>query len=199
MRSNDKTIGGELTDFPNDQYRKFYDKFSEIETLEVSAWKPAHLIGFFVKKYKEQYHVNYKLKFNSPSPSKCFEIFQIKKLAQMLSADPTLLKGYIDWVFEFKIIKAKRRITSISFLTIEEIVNDYKINVLLSNNKDSNIDRQTLLSDKFKIIFQKAGYTLSTYGELAFLFQSSEISSALINAMNEAKQQGFIADLSKVV
>lgn len=60
--------GGELSDIPNDQYRKFFEKFKEIETLDVEQWKPAHILAYFCKKYKETYEIDYKFKFNSPSP-----------------------------------------------------------------------------------------------------------------------------------
>ena len=36
----DKDItGGELTDCPNEQYQKFFDKFAEVETLNITDWK----------------------------------------------------------------------------------------------------------------------------------------------------------------
>ena len=99
--------GGDLNDAPNPNYQKFFDKFLEIETLETKNWKVPHLIGYFCKKYFETYKVKYKFKFNSPAPSKCFEVFQIKKLASCLTSDPVLLKEYIDWVYKTKVVKAK--------------------------------------------------------------------------------------------
>lgn len=129
--------GGELTDLPNEKYKQFFDKFIEIETLKIEEWKPVHLIGYFCKKYEEQYEIRYQFKFNSPSPTKCFEVFQIKKLAMLLSSNPTILRDYIDWVYLNKVVKAKRRLTSISFMTNDGIVNEYKFNVLLSGKKKS--------------------------------------------------------------
>lgn len=183
--------GGSLTDVPNKQYQKFFDKFSDIENIDVNEWKPVHVLSYFCKKYKEQYNVKYQFKFNSPTPSKCFEVFQIKKLASMLTANPKLLKEYIDWIYETKVIKAKRRLTSISFMTNEGIVNEYKMNVLLVGKRNLNVDRSTPLPDKFKIIFQSAGVTISSYGELAFLSQMSEMSNELLSAFEKAEQEGF--------
>jgi hypothetical protein len=183
--------GGELTDAPNDKYQKFFEKFAEIETLDVSEWKPVHLLAFFCKKYKETYNVDYKFKFNSPLPTKCFEVFQIKKLASILTANPKLLKEYIEWVYETKVIKAKRRLTSISFMTVEGVVNEYKFNVLLAGKKNLSVDRSTPLPDKFKTIFKTAGVTISTYGELAFLSQLSDMPIELITAFKDAEDNGF--------
>lgn len=186
-----ETTGGELTDAPNEQYQKFFNKFKEIETLDASEFKPVHLLAYFCKKYFDTYKVKYQFKFNSPLPTKCFEVFQIKKLASMLTANPKLLKEYIDWIYETKVIKAKRRLTSISFMTNEGIVNEYKMNVLLAGKRNLNVDRSTPLPDKFKVIFQSAGVTISSYGELAFLSQMSEMSNELLSAFEKAEQEGF--------
>jgi hypothetical protein len=183
--------GGELTDYPNEQYKKFFSKFSEIDTLNVEDWKVVHILAYFCKKYKDVYNVDYKFKFNSPNPTKCFEVFQIKKLASMLTANPKLLKEYVDWVFLNKVVKAKRRLTSISFMTVEGIINEYKLNVLLCGKKNLNIDRSTPLPEKYKIIFKGANLNISTYGELAFISQMSDMSFEVIGAFQQIEELGF--------
>lgn len=191
---------GNLYDPPNEKYKKFFDSFNEIENLEISKWRPTHILAYFCKKYNEAYNKNYQFKFNSPSPSKCFEIFQIKKLASILTSDPKLLKEYIDWVYENKVKKAKRRLTSISFITVEGVVNEYKFNVLLSNNKNKNIDRSTPLPDNYKVIFKSAGANISTYGELAFISQMNEMPFELIGAFQQIEMVGFDKEiLSRIV
>lgn len=182
--------GGELTDVPNDQYKKFFEKFAEIETASIEDWKPVHLLGYFCKKYKEEYDKDYQFKFNSPSPTKCFEVFQIKKLAMMLSANPKLLRDYIDWVYLTKVKQAKRRLTSVSFMTVEGLVNEYKFNVLLSGKKNLNVSRSTPLPDKFKTVFSNIGVFINTYGELAFLSQM-EKSPEMIEAFSKIEEMGF--------
>jgi hypothetical protein len=192
MKKEKKEItGGELTDCPNDQYKKFFSKFSEIETLSAEQWKVAHILSYFCKKYKEIYNVDYKFKFNSPNPNKCFEVFQIKKLASMLSSNPVILKEYIDWIYLNKVVKAKRRLTSISFMTVEGIVNEYKFNVLLVGKKNLNVDRSTPLPENYKGIFKNAGLNISTYGELAFVSQMSEMPFELIGAFQQIEELGF--------
>ncbi len=181
----------ELSGAPNSKYEKLFSQFKEIDDLKIDDWKVPHILGYFCKKYFDTYHVKYQFKFNSPLPTKCFEVFQIKKLASMLTANPKLLKEYIDWIYETKVIKAKRRLTSISFMTNEGIVNEYKMNVLLAGKRNLNVDRSTPLPDKFKVIFQSAGVTISSYGELAFLSQMSEMSNELLSAFEKAEQEGF--------
>ncbi len=180
-------LDDELTEYPNEFYRKFFEKFSEIETIDASKYKVVHLISYFCKKYEETYKTKYQFKFNSPSPSKCFEVFQMKKLAMQLTSDPCLLKEYIDWVFLNKVLKAKRKLTSISFLTNEKTLKEYKLNVLFVNQKDVKIDRNTPLPEKYKSIFYGTKWNIETYGDLSFVRSSHE----LIECFNELEKIGF--------
>lgn len=162
---------GDLGDAPNDKWKKFFDQFPEIETLESTKWKTVHVLAYFCQKYKEAYNVKYAFKFNSPSPIKSFEIFQIKKLAMQLSTNPGILRDYIDWVYREKVEKGKRRLTSISFMTHEDLVNNYKINVLLANKKQLHIDRSTPLPMDYKEVLKTVG-GMNSYGDLTFMYQS---------------------------
>jgi len=189
-----------LSGAPNTKYEKFFEKFSEINTLDVNSWNVTHLLGYFCKKYQETYKTPYKFKFNSPSPTKCFEVFQMKKLASLLTSQPKLLRDYIDWVYETKVVKAKKKLTSISFMTHEGLILEYRDSVLMAGQKGEALDRSKNLPDNYKAIFAKAGVTLSTYGELAFLSQMTEQSNEIVNAFNELVGAGFNKDiLSKIV
>lgn len=191
--------GGELTDYPNDKYKQFFDKFPEIETLDVNEWKPVHILAYFCKKYQAQYNVKYNFKFNSTSPQKCFEVFQVKRLAMLLSSSPNIIKEYIDWVYDTKVVKAKRRLTSISFMTVDGIVNEYKMNVLLAGKKNLNVDRSTPLPDRFKTPFQDIGITISSYGDIAFLAQMEQ-TDAITRAFDQIDALGFDRDvLNRIV
>jgi hypothetical protein len=193
--SNDNLTGGELTDLPNDKYRQFFEKFKEIETLDISEWKVAHILGYFCKKYQEAYNIPYKFKFNSPSPSKCFEVFQVKKLASLLTAQPNLLKDYIDWVYENKVVKAKRKLTSISFMVQEDTINFYKVNILFAGKKNLGVNRSTYLPDDIKQIFGGCGITINTYGDLAFLSQMADMPDNLKVSFENLKTSGFEMEL----
>lgn len=186
--------GGELTLVPNDKYKKFFDKFPEIEALEVAQWKTAHLLAYFCKKYKDTYNENYSWKFNNPNPSKCFEVWQMNTLAARLSANPQILKDYIDWTYENLVPKAKRRFTSISFITKDDVVINYKMNVLLSGKKNLNVDRSTAVPDKFKSPFQDIGITISNYGDLAFMAQMEQ-TAEMTAAFQKLEELGFDKDI----
>jgi len=189
------TTGGELTTAPNEQWQKLFDKFKDIDTLDVTQWKAQHLLGYFCKKYYETYNVKYSFKFNSPFPMKSFEIFQVKKLSSMLTSNPSLLKEYIDWVYKTKVIQAKRRLTSISFMTVEGIVNEYKFNVLLAGKKNLSVDRTTDLPANYASIFKTAGLPVKTYGDLAFVSQMSDPSPEILLAFTQLEEAGFDKDI----
>lgn len=167
--------GGELTDAPNEKYQAFFDKFSEIEKTPIQSWKTLHVLGYFCKRYYDYYKVKYQFKFNSPSPSKCYEVFQIKKMASMLSSSPEILVNYIDWVFATRVVNSNRRLTSIAFMTVESLLNEYKINILMAGKKYVNINRSTVLKPEHHSIVSKLpNASITTYGDLAFMYQAIE-------------------------
>jgi hypothetical protein len=190
--------GGELTAIPNDKYRKFFDKFAEIETLDVSQWKVAHILGYFCKRYKEALGTDYVWKFNNPSPTKCFEVWQANTLAAKLSANPKILKDYIDWAFDTLVKGKKYKPRSISFLTKEEVVIPYKMNVLLVGQRNSNVDRSASLPTIYQDILQQtAGITISTYGDLAFISQAEPLPDNIILALDQMVEAGFDREVLK--
>jgi len=194
---NKVDLGGSLQDLPNENYRKFFDSFSDINSLEICKWKPVHLIAYFCKLYKEKYNADYKFKFNSTAPSKCYEVFQIKKLAQSLTKDPTILKKYIDWSFEEKAKFAKRKITSIAFLSSEYLVTEYKLKYLAGDLSDQKIDRTTSIPEEYLQIIKKYNYPVNNYGELAFLLQMSD--GAISSMSQELTAAGLNLDEVKKI
>jgi hypothetical protein len=157
-----------LTSYPSIHYKKFFERFPEIETIEVKEWSATHVIAYFCKKYKAYYGLDYTFRFNSTAPGKSYEVFQIGKLANMLSAEPVILKDYIDYFFEQKIINRKRRITSLAFLTDANVVNDYKFKKLLIG-KSISVDRSTAIPPNYIEVINEFGFKLKTYGELSFV------------------------------
>lgn len=180
--------GGELNSYPNEKYKKFFDKFPEIETLDISQWKVVHLLAYFCKKYKNIYNINYSWKFNNPSPSKCFEVWQLNTLSSKLSSNPKILKEYIDWAFENVAKKSKRRLTSISFMTSDPVVSNYKMKYLFSN-KSPTISRTLDLPTEYKNIL--VNLNINTYGDLAFVYQMTDMPDNIKLALNKLQECGF--------
>lgn len=195
-KAKEKEIGGQLSDVPNEKYAKFFALFPEINTLEVDKWTLAHLLGYFCKKYKETYNEDYHWKFNNENPKKCFEFWQMSTLVARLSKNPQILKDYIDWAYLNLVPKAKRRFTSISFITKDEILISYKMNVLLAGKKNLNVDRSTLLPPKYKDALIEFGINVSEYGELAFLSQMEQTADVTA-AFTKLSELGFDMEILK--
>lgn len=158
-----------LSDSVSEHYKKFFLKFKEIDELPISSWQVAHLLGYLCKRYEDYYGLKYSFKFNATAPSKCYEVYSIKKLANMLSSDPQILKDYLDWVFDKKVIERKKRITSLGYFTNLEIISEFKFKFLF-NKGGSTISRTDKLPDNILLICAKYGMgDIKTYAELAFV------------------------------
>src|ERR1700722_273844 len=70
-----------LNEYPSIHWKKFFDKFEDINLFPVGKWDLNNLIAYFCKKYKDYYKLDYTFKFNSTAPSKSYEVFQIRKLS----------------------------------------------------------------------------------------------------------------------
>lgn len=181
-----------LSAIPNEKWEKFFNTFKDIDTLSVSDWKKSHLIGYFCRKYKETYHIDYAFKFNTPSPVKSFEVWQISSLAGKLSSKPDILKDYIDWCFINVVPKAKKRLTSISFLNKEDTLKFYKMNILWAEQTGFTLDRTTILPANYREILQTiANLSIMTYGDLAFIAQMNPAPTNFEQAMIKMKEIGF--------
>lgn len=187
-----------MSPIPNDKYKKFFEKFAEIETLDVTQWKVAHILGYFCKKYKQTYGIDYSWKFNNQSPTKCFEVWQINTLAAKLSQNPKILRDYIDWVYTNHVPKTKARFRSVSFITKDDIVQDYKLNVLLAGQKNLQVDRSTQLPPNYiDIVKEVGGVTISTYGDLAFLSHMDPMPDNLAKALEKLAEFGLDKEVLK--
>jgi hypothetical protein len=190
--------GGELGTIPNEKYKKFFAKFAEIETLDVTQWKVAHILAYFCKKYKETYGVDYSWKFNNESPTKCFEVWQINTLSAKLSANPKILRDYIDWIYANLVPKLKNKFRSVSILTKEETVIDYKMNVLLADKKNLTVDRSSILPSEYrKVLNEVANININTYGDLAFVSQMEPLPDNIAQALEKMIEMGFDKDTLK--
>lgn len=150
-------------------YQAFFGKFAEIDTLEVSQWKSVHLIAHMARRYKDFYGIDYTFRLNSTAPGKCYEMYQMGKLTQMITKDPTILKAYIDWVWQKKVIERKKRITSFALFVDANVVNEYKWQII-----DNQIDRTTPLPTNILTLAQATDITIKSFGDLAFILQSKE-------------------------
>jgi len=182
---------------PNDRYKKFFDKFQEIDTLPIADYKYQHILGYFCRKYQQAYGTEYQWKYNHQLPTKSYEVWNYNVLCSKLSSDPQILRDYIDWVFLNIVPKAKRKLTAISFMTKDEVVNPYKMNVLLGGKKNLNVDRSTNLPENYHQALGQSLSTITTYGALAFAVQMDPRPIGLDEALEKMKELGFDEEILK--
>jgi len=190
-----------LNEYPSKAWEKFFARFPETERLDVSAWDTTNVLAYFCTKYKDYYSAEFTFKFNSTAPSKSYEVFQMRKLAQTLSSDPQILKDYIDWWFKVKVPLRKKRIYSLAFLTDQIVINEYKVKHLLAG-KSSTIDRTTYIPSNYAAIIAKYASNITNYGELAFIkrcIDSGNGEEKYSQMLTELKNNGMdIAILDRV-
>lgn len=174
-----------VSQYPSIHWEKFFAKFSEIESLPVEKWKETHLLAYFCALYKKHYGVSYTFKFNSTAPTKSYEIFRLRSLIQMISSDPVIIKDYIDWFFEHKIIQKKKRITSLAFVVDANHASEYKFKKLAMNTKET-IGRTTKLPPMYQQIIDEMKIACHTYGDLAFVAKGpSDEESEMLRRLKE--------------
>lgn len=154
-------------------WQKFLAKFKDIEALPTSEWKEVHLLGYFCQRYERCYQQKFALSFRG-APSKCNEIYMIKKTMVMLNTlSSDVVKLYIDWVFDGKIIPGKIKIRSIGFLTTPGFGNEFN----QYRAKKEKIVKSTELPIKYQEIIDGLGLPVYTYGDLAFVLMALDQSS----------------------
>ena len=187
---------------PSIHYEKFFAKFSDIEILPIEKWDTTLIVAYFCKLYRQHYNTDYTFRYNNSAPSKSYEVFQMRKLASMLSANPIILKGYIDWFFATKIVLKKKRITSMAFLTDANTVNEYKFSNLLMG-KQVIVDRNTVIPSIYGSIVNDHGFAFTNYGELSFIKRCVSAGNAepnhktMLNALQKAGMDLSILDKVK--
>lgn len=155
----------EVNELLSKPWQKFLAKFKDIETLAVSEWKEAQLLGYFCKRYETCFDQKFALSFRG-APSKCNEIYMIKKTMAMLnSTDATVIHDYVDWIFDCKIIPGKIKIRSIGFLTTPGFGNEFNT----YRTKKARVSKSTQLPIKYQQCADELNLPVATYGDLAFI------------------------------
>lgn len=155
-----------------DDWRRWKDTYSSYWMSE-EKWnsKRDHimcLLGYFTELYKKHYGIEFTFSLNESGLFRGKEVFCIRRMYAMLGADAQISKEYIDWIFEVKIIKKKRRVTSLGLLCTSELVQEYK----LCRQKSKRIVRSRPIPEKMILwINQNAPEVLShvslrDFGEL---------------------------------
>ena len=155
-------------------WQKFFLTFSEIDKLAPAYWKEKHFLAYFCFRFEQHFKQKFSFSFNGP-PSKCTEIIFIKKIYSMLNtSNPIMIKSYIDWVFDKKIIPKNLKIRTQGFLITPGLGNEFNFFWQESNK----ITKSTELPTAALILAKEFEVSAETYGDLGFICEALKQSSA---------------------
>jgi hypothetical protein len=187
----------ELSNAPNKKWADFLTKAAAHNNIPVDQWKAAEVLGYFAAKFKEAFGKDYQWKFNTPSPSKSYEVFRLNSCGARLSSKPQILKSYIDWIFDQRVGIDHKSFRSISFLTAEDNINPYRA-ILFAGQTNATVERTTPLPPNILPIIASLG--CKTFGDLAFLVKANIDTDEMKTAKEQLTAARFdFAILDKIV
>jgi len=133
--------------------------------------------------------MDFPLSFSGP-PTKCPEMYCVRRaMFAVGTEDCSVMKKYIDWVFDDIIIRQKLQITSLAFFFTSRICRQFAANY----KKNNRITKTTLLPMAY-VDMAPSGLGLVTYGDLAFAKMAAESNPGrddLIELFVNLKKFGF--------
>ena len=137
-----------LCDHEIDDWVRWETKYKNMWELEEN-WsdKKNHLsvlLGYFCARYKDYYGIGYTLSLNEKGLFRGPEINVMRRIYRMLHQDVMACKDYIDFIFARKVQKRKKRISSLSYLAVQDFVQEYR----LAKESQKKIRRSTNLPEK---------------------------------------------------
>lgn len=146
-------------------WETFFKKLSKYDEIDVIDWKEYQILGYLVSKLES--YLQRKFAFTlTGQPSKCPEMFFLKKIIYSLDTkDPEMVKSYIDWVFEKKIVPSNVKLRSIGYFHNSSFANQFLDEI----KKSKQITRTTLLPEEYKTIVSFFKAPAETFGDLAFI------------------------------
>lgn len=146
-------------------WQKFFDKLGSVDSVPVCEWDTTHLLGYICKRFKLYYGVVFSFPLRG-APTKCSELFFVKQMSVTLgTTNPVIIKEYIDWVFDNKIIKRNSKISSVAYFSSASMCNEFKV----ERAQKHKITRSTPLPEEFVGIADTLGVSAATYGDVAFI------------------------------
>jgi len=155
---------------PSKWWVKFFKRFDEIDTVPEHEWQPIHLLAYFCRRFENHFGKRFSFALKG-SPSKCPEIFHIKRVMGVLgTSNQIVMREYIDWVFDTKIIPINKKIRSIGFMANASYCNEFH----LHRKEKKKLARTTEIPEDYKKVVDEMGLPIRTFGDLAFAKQALE-------------------------
>ena len=153
------------TNLINKPWQNFLNKFKEIDTLPILKWKEVHILAYICKRYEVTFNKKFAISYKG-APSKSTEIYFIKKIMAMLSTmNMSIIKNYVDWMFDIKIIPKKVKIKSLGYFITPGFGNEFNF----YREEKTKVCKTTELPTEYKTIASTLNLSIITYGDLAFI------------------------------
>lgn len=154
-----------LLNYLSKPWRNFLTKLALYRDLKPSQWSEYQILGYLLSRFELVYNQKFALSYRG-APSKCPEMFMVKKLYPTLnSTDPRLIKEYIDWCYDTKLIPKRMNIRTLGYFTTPGLANEF----LLNKKTAETITKSTPLPTVFLQAAETLAIPVSTYGDLAFI------------------------------
>jgi hypothetical protein len=174
-------------------WSKFKDRIEAYADTPVSEWTEYNFLGHILKRYENYMGSSFPLSY-SGSPSKCSEIYCVKRMLLGLGLDnPQTVVNYIDFIYDKYIIPGKVSISSLAYFFTTNFIFEFKKKL----RKESVITRTTQLPSNYQNVITNLNLDVCTYGDLAFARVAIENDpdnnelSGYITMFNELKNIGF--------
>lgn len=180
-------------------WQKFFLKFKEIDSLDKREWKDTHILAYLSKKHEELYGRALPIAIKG-APSKCAELFFIKKMKVLLSTvNPVVIVEYIDWIFEKKLAPKRYPLKTLGFFIVSSFVPEF-LQTKETFIKPVNVSRSTEFPPSYKELAKELDIDINGYSDLAFIQmkieKTNDTSSKYFQLMENLKLLGL--DINKL-
>jgi hypothetical protein len=161
-------------------WSKYLEKTNACLSLPPEEWKDPQVLGYLIHRFKKYTGRDFALTF-SKSPTKSPELHFVKALQAMLTtSNGDIVKQYIDWCFDVKIIPKEIQIRSFALLNNNTFVNEF----LHFRSKARKVTRATLLPVEWRSRAKEMDIEVETYGDIVFIKLAVERGEADISYRN---------------
>ena len=151
-------------------WAKYLVKANACSNIPSVEWKDPQILGYLLLRFKAYTGRDFALTF-SKAPTRSPELHFIKALQAMLSTmNGDVIKEYIDWCFDYKVIPQKIQIRSFALLNNNTLVNDF----LAFRSKRKRLSRSTPLPKEWAERAKEMDIEVETYGDIAFIMLAVE-------------------------
>lgn len=192
------TCGQKLEDWIK-WHKEYKDYWQDELRWERKADHLTCILGYFCHRYLDHYGMDFALSLNEKGLFRGPEINILRRVYKALGDNAQAVRKFIDWYFSAKIIRRKKRITSLSFLAAPFTINEFKLHLKVSKRvtRDKKISEGMHKWIKEFAPDVTSYVVLSDYGDLKLLlthYKNGHFREVdhIAKFVDECKRQGVV-------